>query len=39
MVLAQLKPDTLDYEIHTSEIELITGRKWNITQLTDSTEN
>lgn len=39
MVLAQLKPNTLDYEIHTSEIELITGRKWNITQLTDSTEN
>lgn len=39
MVLAHLKPNTLDYEIHTSEIELITGRKWNITQLTDSTEN
>jgi len=38
MILANLKDSEIDYAIHTSDIELITGRKWNISQLTDSTE-
>lgn len=38
MVLASLKEGELSYKIHTSDIEKITGRKWNISQLTDSTE-
>lgn len=38
MVLASLKDGELSYKIHTSDIELITGRKWNISQLTNSTE-
>jgi len=38
MVLASLKEGELNYKIHTSDIELITGRKWNISQLTNSTE-
>jgi|SRR5690606_8317760 len=38
MVLASLKEGELSYKIHTSDIELITGRKWNISQLTNSTE-
>lgn len=38
MVLASLQEGELSYKIHTSDIELITGRKWNISQLTNSTE-
>ena len=38
MVLASLKENELNYKIHTKDIELITGRKWNISQLTSSTE-
>lgn len=38
MVLASLKEGELNYRIHTTDIELITGRKWNISQLTNSTE-
>lgn len=38
MVLASLKENELNYKIHTKDIELITGRRWNISQLTDSTE-
>jgi len=38
MVLASLKEGETNYKIHTSDIELITGRKWNISQLTNSTE-
>jgi len=39
MVLASLKEDELNYKIHTTDIELITGRKWNISQLTESTSS
>lgn len=39
MVLASLKANETAYRIHVSDIELITGRKWNITQLTESTES
>lgn len=38
MVLSQLEIGELEYSIHTSDIEAITGRKWNIAQLTHSTE-
>lgn len=38
MVLASLEKDKLVYTIHTDEIEMITGRKWNIAQLTKSSE-
>lgn len=38
MVLASLKEGELNYKIHTTDIELITGRKWNIAQFTHSTE-
>ena len=38
MVLAQLKPDVMEYDIYTADIENITGRKWNISQLTKTTE-
>lgn len=38
MLLSQVKEGQLTYQIHTTDIELITGRKWNITQFTDSTE-
>lgn len=38
MVLSQLEVGELEYSIHTSDIEAITGRKWNIAQLTQSTE-
>ena len=38
MVLAQLEVGELEYTIHTTDIEKITGRKWNIAQLTQSTE-
>lgn len=39
MVLASLKDNETQYQIHVADIELITGRKWNISQLTDSTES
>jgi len=38
MVLASLKEEETHYKIHTKDIELITGRQWNISQLTNSTE-
>ncbi|SDE78187.1 replication initiation protein [Riemerella columbipharyngis] len=38
MVLASLEKDKLVYTIHTGDIEAITGRNWNIEQLTKSTE-
>jgi plasmid replication initiation protein len=38
MVLAQLETNKTTYLIHTADIETITGRKWNISQLTKSTE-
>jgi len=38
MLLSQVKDGQLTYQIHTNDIELITGRKWNISQFTDSTE-
>jgi len=38
MVLASLKEGENNYKIHTKDIELITGRQWNISQLTNSTE-
>lgn len=38
MLLSQVKEGQLTYQIHTTDIELITGRKWNITQFSDSTE-
>ncbi|MCI0922731.1 replication initiation protein [Sphingobacterium rhinopitheci] len=38
MILANLRAKEINYSIHTSDIEIITGRKWNISQLTDSTE-
>jgi plasmid replication initiation protein len=37
MILASLEKDELNYKIHTSDIETITGRKWNISQLNEST--
>lgn len=37
MVLASLKDREMNYRIQASDIELITGRKWNISQLTTST--
>jgi plasmid replication initiation protein len=39
MLLASLRPDELNYRIHASEIELITGRKWNYAQLRKATED
>lgn len=38
MLLSQIKEGELIYQVHTRDIELITGRKWNISQFTDSTE-
>jgi plasmid replication initiation protein len=38
LLLSQLKEGQLTYQIHTNDIELITGRKWNISQFTESTE-
>ncbi|MEJ5148842.1 replication initiation protein [Sphingobacterium sp. MYb388] len=38
MLLSSLQEGQLTYQIHTSDIELITGRKWNIAQFKDSTE-
>lgn len=39
MVLASLKKDELNYTVHVSDVELITGRKWNIQQLSESTQS
>lgn len=39
MVLSSLEVDKLEYTIHTSDIEQITGRKWNYVQLRQATEN
>lgn len=39
MVLAGLEQDKLEYNIHAQDIEVITGRKWNLKQLRDSTES
>lgn len=38
MILSQLEIGKTEYLIHTSDIEAITGRNWNISQLTKSTE-
>jgi plasmid replication initiation protein len=38
MLIASLKEGQTKYIINTNDIELITGRKWNISQLTESTE-
>lgn len=38
MILAQLEIEKTEYSIHVSDIEAITGRKWQINQLTKSTE-
>ena len=38
MVLAGLEKDKLEYTIHVQDIEAITGRKWNLKQLRESTE-
>ena len=38
MILAQLEIGKTQYTIHTSDIEAITGRQWQINQLTKSTE-
>jgi plasmid replication initiation protein len=39
MILASLKENENTYQIHVGDIELITGRKWNIAQLSESTES
>lgn len=39
MVLSCLEQDKLEYVIHSSDIETITGRKWNLKQLRESTES
>jgi len=39
MVLSCLEKDKLEYTIHTHDIEVITGRKWNYKQLRDATED
>ena len=39
MVLSSLEVGKLEYTIHTADIELITGRKWNYVQLRQATEN
>lgn len=38
MVLAGLKKDELTYTIYAKDIEIITGRKWNLQQLREATE-
>lgn len=37
MVLANLKPGENTYEIHISDIEIITGRQWNYQRLREAT--
>ena len=39
MVLSCLEKDKLEYTIHTHDIEVITGRKWNYKQLREATES
>lgn len=39
MVLSCLEKEKLEYTIHASDIEQITGRKWNYKQLREATEN
>ena len=39
MVLSCLEQNKLEYVIHSSDIEAITGRKWNLKQLRESTES
>jgi plasmid replication initiation protein len=39
MVLSCLEKDKHDYTIHVHDIEQITGRKWNLKQLRESTES
>ena len=39
MVLSSLEVGKLEYNIHVQDIEVITGRKWNLKQLREATEN
>ena len=39
MVLSCLEQNKLEYVIHSSDIEAITGRQWNLKQLRESTES
>jgi plasmid replication initiation protein len=39
MVLSSLEKGKLEYNIHVQDIEVITGRKWNLKQLREATEN
>jgi plasmid replication initiation protein len=39
MVLSSLEVGKLEYTIHVQDIELITGRKWNLKQLREATES
>lgn len=39
MVLSCLEKNKLEYTIHTHDIEVITGRKWNYKQLREATES
>ena len=39
MVLSSLEVGKLEYMVHSSDIETITGRKWNLRQLRESTES
>ena len=38
MVLSSLEVGKLEYTIHVQDIEVITGRKWNLKQLREATE-
>lgn len=39
MILSSLEVGKLEYTIHVHDIELITGRKWNLKQLREATES
>jgi plasmid replication initiation protein len=39
MVLSSLEVGKLEYTIHVHDIEIITGRKWNLKQLREATES
>ena len=39
MVLSSLEVGKLEYTIHVRDVELITGRKWNLKQLREATES
>ncbi len=39
MVLSSLEKGKLEYNIHVQDIEVITGRKWNLKQLREATES